>query len=95
MSVALLTATALVTGGCSGGGEGHATTSRVRISTSSAPSFETAKRACGSTGSNALARTLGVSTSDPATLAKAYAERKAPPALREQAFKGCYAGLVK
>lgn len=92
ISVGLIATTALLVGGC-GGGDGSSTTSKA-LPASSAPSFSSARRACDA-GSDALARALGLSTTNPATLAKAYAERKAPPALREQAFKGCYAGLVK
>src|SRR5690242_15607712 len=95
ISVALVTAAALATAGCSGGGHASTTTTRVRISRSSAPSFESAKRACRAAGSSELVHTLGVSSTDPAVLAKTYAERKAPLALRGQAFKGCYAGLVR
>ena len=58
-------------------------------------SFESARRACGAVPLEAVASRLGVSGSDPAAVAREYAQRNAPLALRQDVFEGCLAALTK
>ncbi len=58
-------------------------------------SFESARRACGAVPLEAVATRLRVSSTDPAAVAREYAQRNAPLALRQQVYEGCLAALTK
>jgi hypothetical protein len=90
---------ALMLGGCGDTADDAptTTTSKAPASTSARtlPSYKTAKAACGAVPRTTLARSLGVSATDAAAVAKIYAERHAPLAQRHGVYEGCYAALSK
>jgi hypothetical protein len=83
----------LVVAGC-GGDDESGTTRTTPVSSGQSPSYSSAKRACGAAPVEALARSVGLSTADPATIAKKYAQRNAPVALRRDVEEGCLDGLT-
>jgi hypothetical protein len=86
----------LVAAGC--GDDESATTTgtapkSVEIRTS--PDFKSVQRACGAATAQTLARDLGLSSTDPAAIAREYAQRNAPLALRQDVYEGCLSALTK
>ena len=86
----------LVAAGC-GDDESATTTSTApkSVEIRKSLSFESARRACGAVPLEAVANRLRVSSSDPAAVAREYAQRNAPLALRRQVYEGCLAALTK
>jgi hypothetical protein len=82
-------------GGCGGGNGDRAPTSTGKFSIRETPSYDTAKSACGAVSRETLARSLGLTTTDPVAIAKKYATQKAPLAARQGVYDGCYAALTK
>ena len=96
MCVWLIAVAALLLGGCGSSNNASTSTSRVqRISLRSAPSYKAAASACGAVPRATLARSLGISTTDPTSIATRYAERHAPLAARRDVYEGCYAALTR
>ena len=91
--ISLIVASSLVIAAC--GSDDAPTTGTTPVSSGKTPSYKAAKQACGASPSETLARSLGVSTVDPTTIAEKYAEQKAPVALRRDVEAGCFAGLTK
>jgi hypothetical protein len=93
--LATILVAALAAAGCGGGSSASAPTTTGRYSVRETPSYDKAKAACGGMSREALARSLGLSTTDTVTIAKRYAERTAPLAQRGGVYNGCYAALTK
>jgi hypothetical protein len=90
ITVGFVATTAVLVGGC-GSGDGSSTTTKAPAA-SSAPSFNSARRACDA-GSDALARALAsLRPTRPRSPRPTLNARLHRPC--EQVFKGCYAGLV-
>jgi hypothetical protein len=86
---------ALAGGGCGGGSGDHTSTTRGKFSIRETLSYDKAKSACGAVSRETLARSLGLSTTDPVAIAKKYATQKAPLAARQGVYDGCHAALTK
>jgi hypothetical protein len=97
LTTALLLVVAVLAMTACGGDKTMTSTSKppASISLRKAPSYNTAAQTCAAVPPQTLARDLGLSTTDHATIARKYAERNTPLALRQGAYEGCLAGLSK
>jgi hypothetical protein len=93
--LATILVAAIASGGCGGGSSDHAPTSPGKFSIRETPNYNKARSACGAVSREALARSLGLSTTDAVAIAKRFAEQKAPLAARQGVYEGCYAALSK